>query len=157
MGRKLDSEIKNSNTDFSYRKILEDITGAWKGKYSRQYQTGKEMGILEESNAGMLSEVMNGMTNNSLMVDEYNYNKFWGVDHGTYGHPINWQNSDPNAGYVPQDYYYNSDGSYTGSAETEYMAEYMRINMTNRTAEKEYVNKYLNTSWEVMRKDLSEQ
>ena len=156
MGRKLDTELKQSKSDFAYRKVLEDITGAWKGKYSRQYQTGKETGILEKANAGMLSEVMNGMTNNSLMVDEYNYSKFWGIDHGTSGHPINWQDPNPNAGYVPQNYYYNADGSYTGSAETEYMAEYMRINMTQRTSEKNYVYNYLSNSWDAMENELSE-
>lgn len=108
MGRKHESEIKSSSVDFAYRKISEDITGAWKGKYSRQYQAGNETGILENVNARMLSEVMNGMTNNSVMVDSYNSNFL--IDHGTPGHPINWQNPDPNAGYVPQDYYYNADG-----------------------------------------------
>lgn len=151
MGRKLDSEIKDSNTDFAYRKVLEDITGAWKGKYSREFQTGKETGILETPNpAGMLSEVMNGMTNNSLMVNKYNYSKTWGVDHVNVGHPINWHDSDPNAGYVSQNYYYNTDGSYTGGAETEYMAEYMRINMTRSKSELDYVSGYLPESWKVM-------
>ena len=151
MGRKLDSEIKDSNTDFAYRKVLEDITGAWKGKYSREFQTGKETGILETPNsAGMLSEVMNGMTNNSLMVNEYNYSKTWGVDHTNVGHSINWHDPDPNAGYVSQNYYYNTDGSYTGVAETEYMAEYMRINMTRSKSELEYVSGYLPESWKMM-------
>lgn len=156
MGRKHESEIKNSSVDFAYRKILEDITGAWKGKYSRQYQVGKETGILENANARMLSEVMNGMTNNSVIVDSYNDSDllnsevFSNILNGTIipnvsdglkpnitpGHPINWQNPDPNAGYVPHDYYYNADGSYTGFAETEFMAEYMRINMTKSKFEK---------------------
>lgn len=162
MGRKLDSAINNSDTDFAYRKVMEDITGAWKGKYSRQYQDGREIGILETKDSGMLSEVMNGMTNNSLMVNgKYsgNVNKvmgdFFGQAHATSGHPINWQN--PNAGYVPTDYYYNSDGSYTGAAETEYMAEYMRINMTNSTSEKDYVTRYLHNSWNAMSDGLKSQ
>lgn len=161
MGRKLDSEINSSDTDFAYRKVLEDITGAWKGKYSRQYQDGREVGIFEVSNARMLSEVMNGMTNNSLMVNgKYagNVNKFmgdyFGQAHTTSGHPINWQN--PSAGYVSTDYYYNKDGSYTGFAESEYMAEYMRINMTNSQAEKDYVKKYLSNSWNTMADGLKQ-
>ena len=152
MGRKHESEIKNSSVDFAYRKISEDITGAWKGKYSRQYQAGNETGILENVNARMLSEVMNGMTNNSVMVDSYNSNFL--IDHGTPGHPINWQNPDPNAGYVPQDYYYNADGSYTGFAETEFMAEYMRINMTKSNDEKTYVKSYLRNSWDTLEDEL---
>lgn len=159
MGRKFESEIKNSDTDFAYRKVLEDITGAWKGKYSRQYQDGREVGILEVPNARMLSEVMNGMTNNSLMVNgEYagNVNNFmgdyFGKAHITAGHPINWQN--PSTGDAPIDYYYNSDGSYTGIAESEYMADYMRINMTGSEAEKDYVTRYLHDSWNAMTDDL---
>lgn len=152
MGRKHESEIKSSSVDFAYRKISEDITGAWKGKYSRQYQAGNETGILENVNARMLSEVMNGMTNNSVMVDSYNSNFL--IDHGTPGHPINWQNPDPNAGYVPQDYYYNADGSYTGLAETEFMAEYMRINMTKSNDEKTYVKSYLGNSWDTLEDEL---
>ena len=103
-------------------------------------------------NARMLSEVMNGMTNNSVMVDSYNSNFL--IDHGTPGHPINWQNPDPNAGYVPQDYYYNADGSYTGFAETEFMAEYMRINMTKSNDEKTYVKSYLRNSWDTLEDEL---
>ena len=152
MGRKHESEIKSSSVDFAYRKISEDITGAWKGKYSRQYQAGNETGILENVNARMLSEVMNGMTNNSVMVDSYNSNFL--IDHGTPGHPINWQNPDPNAGYVPHDYYYNADGSYTGFAETEFMAEYMRINMTKSNDEKTYVKSYLRNSWDTLEDEL---
>lgn len=174
MGRKHESEIKNSSVDFAYRKILEDITGAWKGKYSRQYQVGKETGILENANARMLSEVMNGMTNNSVIVDSYNDSDllnsevFSNILNGTIipnvsdglkpnitpGHPINWQNPDPNAGYVPHDYYYNADGSYTGFAETEFMAEYMRINMTKSNDEKTYVKSYLRNSWDTLEDEL---
>lgn len=174
MGRKHESEIKNSSVDFAYRKILEDITGAWKGKYSRQYQVGKETGILENANARMLSEVMNGMTNNSVIVDSYNDSDllnsevFSNILNGTIipnvsdglkpnitpGHPINWKNPDPNAGYVPHDYYYNADGSYTGFAETEFMAEYMRINMTKSNDEKTYVKSYLRNSWDTLEDEL---
>lgn len=174
MGRKHESEIKSSSVDFAYRKALEDITGAWKGKYSRQYQTGKETGILENANAQMLSEVMNGMTNNSVIVDSYNDSDllnseaFSNILSGiiipnasdilkpniTPGHPINWQNPDPNAGYVPQEYYYKADGSYTGAAETEFMAEYMRINMTKSNDEKTYVKSYLGNSWDTLEEEL---
>ena len=72
----------------------------------------------------------------------------------TPGHPINWQNPDPNAGYVSQDYYYNADGSYTGLAETEFMAEYMRINMTKSNDEKTYVKSYLGNSWDTLEDEL---
>ena len=142
MGRQHESVISDSKTDFAYRKVLEDITGAWKGKYSRKYDDGKETGILEMPNSGTLSEVMNGMTNNSLMVN----GKY--TQHTTPGHPIRWH--DPSKGYVDVDYYYNSDGSYTGGAETEYMAEYMRINMTRSTSELEFVSGYLPNSWDMM-------
>ena len=155
MGRKSESEIKDSNTDFAYRKVSEDITGAWKSKYSRQYQSGKETGILEVSEGAMLSEVMNGMSNNSVMVDGTNASHWWGVDHGTYGHSINW--NDPNNSYVPSNYYYNTDGSYTGSAETEYTAEYMRLHMTRSESEMKYVSGYLPESWKAMDDGLKAQ
>ncbi|MBE6843090.1 MAG: hypothetical protein E7510_09730 [Ruminococcus sp.] len=162
MGRKHDSEINNSDTDFAYRKVLEDITGAWKGKYSRKYQNGREIGILEAKDSGALSEVMNGMTNNSLMVNsKYTRNVDKGMlgtfnpAHVTAGHPINWGN--PIKGYVGTDYYYDSNGLYTGSAETEYMAEYMRINMTNSVSEKEYITRYLGDSWGIMTNGLKYQ
>lgn len=151
MGRQHESVISDSNTDFAYRKVLEDITGAWKGKYSRKYDDGKEIGILEMPNSGTLSEVMNGMTNNSLMVSRdytQNTSDFWRAAHNTPGHPIRWH--DPANGYVDVDYYYNADGSYTGGAETEYMAEYMRINMTRSASEMEFVSDYLPESWEML-------
>lgn len=151
MGRQHESVISDSKTDFAYRKVLEDITGAWKGKYSRKYDDGKETGILEMPNSGTLSEVMNGMTNNSLMVSKdytQNTSDFWRAAHTTPGHPIRWH--DPANGYVDVDYYYNADGSYTGGAETEYMAEYMRINMTRSTSEMEFVSGYLPNSWDMM-------
>lgn len=151
MGRKRESELKNSDIDFAYRKISEDITGKWKGAYSRKYMFGDRKGLLNGENANMLSEVMNGMTNNSLMVDEYN--TVW-KQQLTYGHPIDWQNPDPNAGYVSQNYYYNEDGSPTGHAETEYMAEYFRINMTNRTSEIEYTKRHLGNSWDFLDREL---
>lgn len=150
MGRKHESELKNSKIDFAYRKISEDITGAWKGKYSRQYQSGKETGILENENSGMLSEVMNGATNDSLMVSRYN-RKIW-LSQGTVGHPIDWQN--PEGGCTDSQYYYTSDGSPTGRGESEYMAEYFRINMTNSVEEKEYTNKYIGNSWRFLEREL---
>ena len=141
------------DADMSYHGSMKcsDITPAnlSEGKYSREYQTGKETGILETPNpASMLSEVMNGMTNNSLMVSKYNRSEDWSLDHGTVGHPINWE--DPEDSYVSSTYYYNTDGSYTGGAETEYMAEFMRINMTGSKAEKDYVSGYLSDSWRMM-------
>lgn len=155
MGREAENSMaSNIVLDHAYRKIYEDITGVYKGYFSRDGKYGDDNGILSSSR--IVSEVFCGVTNNALMPIN---SKYVNVSDDGDASNDNYGNRLPGHpfGYVENDYYYKNGDINSGSSgvsETEFTAEYFRMHMTGNLSDEEYSRDVLKKTYSALEEKL---